>query len=74
MKDKKRTEQSWYTVSSRECEKAVSKAMKANLTSACFKGIVSRDWGELQMISVDSLEVLSITGSYFYFLKQCFHA
>ena len=44
------------------------------LTSGCFKGIVSRDWGELQMISVDSLEVLSITGSYFYFLKQCFHA
>ena len=32
-----------------------------------FKGIVSRDWGELQMIPVDSLEVFSIAGSYFYF-------
>ena len=32
-----------------------------------LKGIVSRDWGELQMIPVDSLEVFSIAGSYFYF-------
>ena len=32
-----------------------------------IKGIVSRDWGELQMIPVDSLEVFSIAGSYFYF-------
>ena len=32
----------------------------------CLKGIVSRDWGELQMIPVDSLEVFSIAGSYFY--------
>ena len=31
-----------------------------------FKGIVSRDWGELQMIPVDSLEVFSIAGSYLY--------
>ena len=31
-----------------------------------FKGIVSQDWGELQMIPVDSLEVFSIAGSYFY--------
>ena len=31
-----------------------------------FKGIVSRDWGELQMIPVYSLEVFSIAGSYFY--------
>ena len=30
------------------------------------KGIVSRDWGELQMIPVDSLEVFSIAGSYLY--------
>ena len=31
-----------------------------------FKGIVSRDWGELQMIPVDILEVLSIARSYLY--------
>ena len=30
-----------------------------------LKGIVSRDWGELQMILLDSLEVLSTAGSYF---------
>ena len=36
-----------------------------------LKGIVSRDWGELQMISVDSLELLSIARSYFtYFNKM----
>ena len=29
-------------------------------------GIVSRDWGELQMISMDRSEVFSIAGSYFY--------
>ena len=31
-----------------------------------IKGIVSRDWGELQMIPVDSSEVFSIAGSYLY--------
>ena len=31
-----------------------------------FKGIVSQDWGELQMIPVDRSEVFSIAGSYFY--------
>ena len=35
------------------------------LKLATIKGIVSRDWGELQMIPVDSLEVFSIAGSYF---------
>ena len=38
-----------------------------------LKGIVSRDWGELQMIPVDSLQVFSIAGSYFTFFKQLFH-
>ena len=31
---------------------------EVNKNNYIFKGIVSRDWGELQMIPVDSLEVL----------------
>ena len=31
-----------------------------------FKGIVSRDWGELQMIPMDKSEVFSNAGSYSY--------
>ena len=31
-----------------------------------LKGIVSPDWVELAMIPVDSLEVFTIAGSYFY--------
>ena len=42
------------------------------VSSGSFKGIVSRDWVELQMIQVDSLEVFSIAGSYFYFFKTKF--
>ena len=40
---------------------------EVNKNNYIFKGIVSRDWGELQMIPVDSLEVFSIARSYFYF-------
>ena len=43
-----------------------------SLYTSLFKGIVSRDWGELQMIPVDSLEVFSIAGSYFYFFNNVF--
>ena len=35
-----------------------------NRTVVNLKGIVSRDWAELAMIPVDSLEVFSIAGSY----------
>ena len=43
-----------------------------NENKAKVKGKVSRDWGELQMIPVDSLKVFSIAGSYFYFFKTIF--
>ena len=32
-----------------------------------FKGIVSRDWAELSMIPVDSSQVFSSAGSYFFY-------
>ena len=37
-----------------------------------FKEIVSQDWLELEMISMDKSEVFSIAGSYFYFFKTMF--
>ena len=32
-----------------------------------FKGIVSRDWAELEMILLDRLEVFNISTSHFFF-------
>ena len=37
-----------------------------------LKGIVSRDWAELEMMSVDRSEVVSIAGSYFYSFLTAF--
>ena len=39
---------------------------KCQMVYPCIKGIVSRDWAELEMISMDRSEVFSIAGSYFY--------
>ena len=37
-----------------------------------LKGIVSRDWAELEMISMDRSEVFNISASCFYFILMPF--
>jgi hypothetical protein len=33
-----------------------------------FKGIASRDWGDLQMVSLDRVKIKTISGSHLFFL------
>ena len=44
-----------------------------NENKAKVKWKVSRDWGELQMIPVDSLKVLVLPGHIYIHFKQRFH-
>ena len=42
------------------------------VNTVIFLWVVSRDWGELLMIPVDSSEVFTIAGSYFYYFLTTF--
>ena len=43
-------------------------AVRESILKKHVKGIVSRDWGELQMIPMDKSEVFSSARSYFFLL------
>ena len=55
-----------------KCGTLILQVLRKSANLPGFKGIVSRVCVELQMISVDSLEVLSIAGSYFTFFNNVF--